>query len=1254
MAYMSIVFTFKNHGDGNEPDFEVVYISVGTMDAENFGSVVTGMQDVPANILITSVNSESVDSSGYTLSEVIDALDSADILLMRTHGDPKYMRTFGRIMEKANQNGVTTFIYCDEDDVMREYRRSCDLDDEGFHLLRKYMGLAGDKNFRNAIAWLFKRATAIDYPVESPAVPRAQGIFHPNLPDPVNEEEYLSKIPGDRPVIGILFRQHYWISHNHSHIDALVSSLESRGAYVIPVFCLSAPNDITESIGMPATIERYFKKNGKSVIDALIMSFRFSQLAASCPDGRSSHNFFADLNVPVIQAPFVLRSPEEWTNSQGLSTNELATTVIWPEFDGQIISSPFAFLSLDDKGRYATRFVQDRVDRIAELAIGWARLRRKDNSQKKVAIMLNMHSAETWNMGGAAGLDTFESLRLLLLEMRKNGYSIDRIPETSEDFVRSMMAGLTNDLESAPMRGFADLAAGWVSAKDYGAVFSELPDSRKEQVVSRWGEPPGKFMVDHGRIAIPGVINGNVLIGFQPTRGDPEDDSEESVHSADLPVPHHYIAYYRWIRDSFKADVLIHFGTHGSLEWLPGKNSGLSSECWPDIVQGATPNLYSYIVDDPGEGVGAKRRTNSVIVDYMVPPMTRSGAYEDLEELDSRLQAFMYARTTGRSDKMDIEAKEISRLAESLNLSGEGDVKDRIQELYELVSDIKEAPIKNGLHILGHVPEGDDLQETAYALTRFRNGTIQSLRGALASADGLDFGLLKENPSEMTDGLLNGTLIDKYDAESRKMVSVLSGAGYDLKVAEELLDEKCRFSPEVMKTLEFICNDLVPRIRMMGDEIRNLIRGMAGEYVDKGPSGSPTRGNSHILPTGRNFFSLDPETIPSEASWEIGKRMADEMLTRSLKELGHYPETVGIIIWATDTIKTGGDDIAYILYLLGVKPVWASANGKVSCLETIPLEELGRPRIDVTMRMTGMFRDSFPALIDLLDEAVRMVMEVNEDEESNLIRKHVSEEVTRDILEGIPNDEARIRASVRLFGDAPGDYGCGTGEVIESSNWKEVGDIADVYTRYGAFSYSRGMGGKYMSDAFARRMSKVEVTVKNTPDREMDVLDVDDYYEILGGMNAAVRAYGGKKPLSFMGDSSDRDRTRLRSIEEETSFVMHSRVLNPKWAEGMRKHGFRGAQEFSKLTGSLLGWSATSDTVEPWVFESVTRKFIEDDESRHWISENNPYALKSMVDDLLETIERGLWDAPDDLMEVLKAAYLEAEEKIEDLTDRDD
>ena len=1249
---MSIVFTFRNHRDGNDPNFEIVYVSVGMMDAENFGSVVTGMENVPANILVTSVNSESVDSSGYTLSQIMSALDSADALLMRTHGDPKYMRTFGRIMEKASQNGTTTFIYCDEDDVMTEYRGTCDMDDEGFRIMRRYLGLTGDVNFRNAISWLCRRATGIDIPVDAPMIPRAQGIFHPDRPNPIDEEEYLSGIPDDRPVIGILFRQHYWISHNHSHIDALVRSLESRGAYVIPVFCLSAPSDMTESIGMPATIDRYFKKDGKAMIDALVMSFRFSQLAASCPDGKSSHNFFADLNVPVIQAPFVLRPPEEWADSQGLSTNELATTVIWPEFDGQIISSPFAFLSLDENGRYATRFVQDRVDRIAELAVNWAKLRRKNNTQKKVAIMLNMHSAETWNMGGAAGLDTFESLRLLLLEMKKNGYFINHIPETSEDFVRSMMAGLTNDLESAPMRGFSESAAGWVSAADYDSIFSELPESRREQVVSRWGDPPGEFMVDRGKIAIPGVVNGNVLIGFQPTRGNPEDDSEESVHSADLPVPHHYIAYYRWIRDSFKADVMIHFGTHGSLEWLPGKNSGLSSECWPDIVQGAVPNLYSYIVDDPGEGVGAKRRTSSVIVDYMVPPMTRSGAYDDLEELDARLQAFMYARATGRSDKMDIEAKEISHLAEILNLSIENGVKDGIQELYELVSDIKEAPIKNGLHVLGRIPEGDDLQEMAYALTRLRNGGVQSLRGALAAADGLDFRTLKENPSEMTGGALNGALIDEYDARSLKMVRVLSESDYNLKNAERRLDEKYRSSPEVMKTLGFICDDLVPRIRMMGDEIHNLIRGMDGEYVDKGPSGSPTRGNSHILPTGRNFFSLDPETIPSESSWEIGRRMADEMLSRSLKELGHYPETVGIIIWATDTIKTGGDDIAYILYLLGVRPIWASANGKVSCLEAIPLEELGRPRIDVTMRMTGMFRDSFPALIELLDEAVRIVMELDEDEESNLIRRHVSEEVTRDILEGIPNDEARMKASVRLFGDAPGDYGCGTGEVIESSDWREVGDIADVYTRYGAFSYSRGMGGKYMSDAFARRMSKVEVTVKNTPDREMDVLDVDDYYEILGGMNAAVRAYGGRKPLSFMGDSSDRDRTRLHSIEEETSFVMHSRVLNPKWAEGMRKHGFRGAQEFSKLTGALLGWSATSDTVEPWVFESVTRRFIEDDESRRWISENNPYALKSMVDDLLETIERGLWDAPEDLMEVLKNAYLEAEEKIEDLTDR--
>ncbi|MBO4568614.1 MAG: cobaltochelatase subunit CobN [Candidatus Methanomethylophilaceae archaeon] len=1243
------MFEFNNRGDVGSPDFGMVYISVGMMDAENFGSVVSGMAGIPARIRMTSANSESIDASGYALSQMMDALDSADVLLMRTHGDPKYMRTFERVLSKATSRGITVFIYCDEDDVMSEYRKTCDLDEEGFRIMRKYLGLAGDDNYRNAIAWMCRRATGLDFQVEGPVVPRAQGIFHPDCPDGIDEESYLSRIPDGRPVVGILFRQHYWISHNHSHIDALVRSLESKGAYVVPVFCLSAPNDVTESIGMPAAIDRYFKKDGKAVIDSLVMSFRFSQLAAACPDGRSERNFFADLGVPIIQAPFVLRPPEDWAASQGMTANELATTIIWPEFDGQIIAPPFAFLSLNDEGKYATRFVQDRVDRIADLAIGWARLRRMDNSQKRVAIMLNMSSGESWSMGGAAGLDTFESLRGLLLEMRKEGYAVDFVPETSEELVHRMMSGLTNDLETVPMKGFSERAAGWVSSKDYSELFSKLPESRREQTRSAWGDPPGRFMVDRGRIAVPGLMDGNVLIGFQPARGDPEDGSEETVHSTDLPVPHHYIAYYRWVEDVFKADVLIHLGTHGSLEWLPGKNSGLSSECWPDIVQGAVPNLYSYIIDDPGEGVGAKRRTSSVIVDYMVPPMTRSGSYDDLEELDSRLQAFMQARVTGRRDKMGIEAREIRRLADGLSLSLEGEVEDHVQELYELVSDIKEAPIKNGLHVLGRVPEREELQEMAYVLTRLRNGDVPSLRGVLASADGLDFETLKDSPSGYTGGILNGTLIDGYDAKSRDVVRSLSEAGFDLEAAE--LDGSLRSSPEVVKVLEFVCDDLVPRIRMMDDEIRNLIRGMDGGYVDKGPSGSPTRGNSHLLPTGRNFFSLDPDTIPSEASWEIGRRMADEMLERSLGQLGHYPETVGIIIWATDTIKTGGDDIAYMLYLLGVRPVWASANGKVSGLEPIPLEELGRPRIDVTMRMTGMFRDSFPGLIDLLDEAVRIVMNLDEDEESNLIRRHVYEEVTNDILEGIPDDEARLRASVRLFGDAPGNYGCGTGEVIESSDWKEVGDIADVYTRFGAFSYSRGMNGKRMDDAFVRRMSKVEVTVKNSPDRGMDVLDVDDYYEILGGMNAAVRAYGGRKPLSFMGDSSDRDRTRLRTVEEETSFVIHSRVLNPKWAEGMRKHGFRGAQEFAKLTGALLGWSATSDTVEPWVFESVTRRFIEDDESRRWISENNPYALKSMLDDLLESIERGLWDAPDDLLDVLKDAYLEAEEKIEDLTD---
>ena len=658
----------------------------------------------------------------------------------------------------------------------------------------------------------------------------------------------------------------------------------------------------------------------------------------------------------------------------------------------------------------------------------------------------------------------------------------------------------------------------------------------------------------------------------------------------------------------------------------------------PDVVLDTMPNVYPYIKNDPGEGMEAKRRTNSVLIGYMVAAMTRAEGYEDMETLDAALQNYLNTSSRGQDEKADINAQTIHGLVSKLNMFKElgldedatvEEVMENSETIYDYISDLKDAVIKDGLHILGHPPEGLRMKEMVYCMTRLRNGQIPSLRGSVCAAFGHDIYSLLEDPSGKTsDGRLNGVVLDEMDHITNEIIDAIYERRFEKQECfEAAVAIMGKEDHDVITVIEFICDRLYPDLLSIADEMFYTVCGSRSRYVPPGPSGSPTRGNAHLLPTGRNYYSIDPNTIPDDASWSIGVKMANDMIERHVEEKGCYPENVGIIVWATDTMKTGGDDIAYILYLMGLRPKRSSYGGRVVGLEVIPLSELGRPRIDVTLRISGMFRDSFPNLVQLIDSGVEMVSELDEDGDSNYLRKHLREDIVKYIKEGMSEEDARSRSLIRIFGDPPGQHGCGTGVLIESSKWDTIEDLAQVYTMWGSYAYGRRWKGEKTEDAFINRMSVLDVTVKNHNDREFDLLDIDDDYEVLGGLNSVVRAYGGYKPMCFMGDSSDTERLRLRTLEEETAYVMRSRVLNPKWLEGLKPHGFRGAMELSKLTQYMLGWDATSDSIEDWMYQAVTERFILDEETREWIRENSPYALKEMIEDMLEIIDRDLWDA---------------------------
>jgi len=1255
---------FKNDPKDFERTIDVVHLSVVNRDSIFLGKACAELNDVPVQINMTCADSEDLDANEEMFLEFLMKVRKAEFVLIRLHGDESHFKKYGRLLEVMDKADVDLLYAGSVPETNDEYRPRFKHSDEDYRMVRALMMVGGHGNHRSIGMWLCKAIGGIDgIVVPEPVMNRTEGLYTPWIPNEVDHEEYLRGLDPSKPTIGLMFHQSTWLKERTTAVDEAIERLRGMDVNVIPVFLESYPNDITGALGVKGTVERYFYRDGRSIVETVIVAMGFSQISFSDPnhESRVIYNFFRDLNVPLIQAMNLSRPPDVWDDDIiGLTAIEIGTNVIWPEFDGQIISVPISFTVRGEDGKFESVTVPDRIDRIAELAVAWARLRRTPPGERRIVILLNMYPPTNDRVGGAAGLDTFESIRNCMFAMRDEGYVIDHIPDCGNDIVNEVLAGVTSDLEWIPEDEISDRAADLVGLDRYMGWFNSLSSKAREGMVRSWGEPPGEISVHDGRFIVPGVQNGNLFIGIQPNRGQ-HAQAETLYHDPRVVMPHQYLAYYRWIKEVFKADCVVHMGTHGTLEWLPGKGNALSRDCYPDVILDTMPNVYPYIIDDPGEGIQCKRRINSVLISYMCPAMTRAGNYDEMMELEGKLQEYLNFDNSEQREKCISLAEDILKIIHTMDMLKElgldrecslDDVIEKIDMIYDYVSDLKDAMIKDGLHIFGEIPRDERLLETIYSLCRLRNGTVPSLRGAVAGCMGLDMDELLDSPSAMNPekGRINGVLVDEVDREFNVLLDSMNECNFDLYTSIGFASEMfgC-VSDDMKESISYLCGHTYPSVMRMTDEVDNFMLGISGRYVPPGPSGSPTRGNAHLLPTGTNFYSIDPDAVPSVVSWRIGKRMADDMIERYVKDNGCYPENVGIVVWATDTMKTCGDDVAYILSLMGVRPKWGIAGSKVIGMEVIPLEELGRPRIDVLCRISGLFRDSFPGLVDMITDATNLVSDLDESDESNYYRKHLSEDIRKYIRDGLSQEDASDMARLRIFGDPPGQHGNGVSVIIESSKWETLDQIAETYATWGAYAYGGKWKGEKVTAAFKKRIGDLNVTVKNHNDREYDLLDIDDDYDALGGMNAAVRTFGGHMPYSIMGDSSDVDRLKTRTLEEETAYVMRSRVLNPKWVEGLKVHGYKGAMEISKLTEHMLGWSATSDNIEDWMFQAVTERFIFDEANRDWINENNPYAMKEMLEDMLEAIDRGLWDASQEVKDRLRDLYLEAEGNMEEM-----
>ncbi|MEM1317235.1 MAG: cobaltochelatase subunit CobN, partial [Pseudomonadota bacterium] len=871
----------------------------------------------------------------------------------------------------------------------------------------------------------------------------------------------------------------------------------------------------------------------------------------------------------------------------------------------------------------------DRLDFVAELAANWARLRATRANDRRVALVLANYPNRDGRLGNGVGLDTPAGTVAVLEAMGQRGYLTGAAFDNSDALMDWLQAGPTNAADDArEVREALSLA-------DYTAMFCELPDDLQEAVVERWGEPAGDPFVRDGFFALPLSRWGNIFIGIQPARGY-NIDPTETYHSPDLVPPHGYFAFYFHLRRQ-GIHSAVHMGKHGNLEWLPGKALALSQACYPEAVLGATPNIYPFIVNDPGEGTQAKRRTSAVIIDHLTPPLTRAESYGPLKELEALVDEY-YEASGVDPRRLVYLKKEILQLLEVTGLDKDagidGDDSDTaLEKLDAYLCELKEMQIRDGLHVFGRSPEGRLRTDLTVALARVPRGQGEggdaSLQRALAvdllsdvdTFDPLDCDMGASWEGRRSDILnticddpwrTNGDTVERLELLAAQLVSAEAVCAPDWTQTKAVLDK--------IETL------IAPAVDVCGKaEIDGLLTALDGQFVPPGPSGAPTRGRLDVLPTGRNFYSVDTRAVPTPAAWYLGQKSADLLLRRHRQEHGEWPAALALSAWGTSNMRTGGDDIAQALALIGVRPVWDHGSRRVTGTEIITLAELGRPRIDVTLRISGFFRDAFPAQIELFDKACRAVAALDEDDADNPMAARVRTQALQLESDGHEPSDALRRAGHRVFGSKPGAYGAGLQALIDEKGWTEKADLAEAYLQWGSYAYGAKEEGVSARAEFESRLAQVEAVVQNQDNREHDLLDSDDYYQFEGGMTASVEQLSGARPAIYHNDHSRPERPVVRTLDEEIGRVVRARVVNPKWIAGVMRHGYKGAFEMAATVDYMFAFAATTGAVRDHNFDAVHAAYLGDDDVRRFISEKNPKALEEMADRLLEAIERGLW-----------------------------
>jgi len=1138
--------------------------------------------------------------------------------------------------------------------------------------LQYWLGGSSD-NIENFLLMLAKEyvpeLSEASIKVEEPVVFPDVGIWHPAAPSMYEDlKEYLNwydtrkdmKFERDAPVVGLVLQRTHLVTGDEGHYAAVVQEIESRGGKVVPIFAggLDFSNPVDKFFYNPLN-------GGKALVDAVVSLTGFALVGGPAKqDSPKAVEALKRLNVPyMVSVPLVFQTTEEWTDSTlGLHPVQVALQVALPELDGGM--EPIIF-SGRDAATGRAHSLYDRVEAVAGRALKWANLRKLKNKEKKLAITVFSFPPDKGNVGTAAYLNVFGSIWKVLTMLKENGYDVGDLPEKEEDLIESVLQDKEAQFNSP------DLNIEYkMSIKEY----EELCDY-SGALHENWGPPPGNLNTNGQEMLVYGKKYGNVFIGVQPTFGY-EGDPMRLLFSKSASPHHGFAAYYTYVEKVFGADAVLHFGTHGSLEFMPGKQVGMSEACYPDSLIGNIPNLYYYAANNPSEATIAKRRSYANTISYLTPPAENAGLYKGLKELAELISSYQSLKDTGRGASIvnTIIAKATEcNLDRDVELPGPdvdaGDLEDEARDnivgsVYGKLMEIESRLLPCGLHVVGCPPSAEEAVATLVNIASLDRpeDNLVGIPSILASCVGRN---IEEVYRSSDKGVLADVeLLEEIKLASREMVGcfVSRTTGKDGRVGESALAglanlfgnsgtiapwmdpiKKSKFkkaNPAQLKAqfdyLRFCLEQVVK-----DNELGALLGALDGNYVIPGPGGDPIR-NPDVLPTGKNIHALDPQSIPTAAAVVSAGVVVERLLERQkIENGGNWPETIALVLWGTDNIKTYGESLAQVLWMIGVRPV-PDALGRVNKLELIPLEELGRPRIDVVVNCSGVFRDLFISQMNLLDRGVKLAAEQDEPLEMNFVRKHALEQA----------EELNVtlrEASTRIFSNSSGSYSSNVNLAVENSSWNDESQLQEMYLSRKSFAFNSDAPGSGMEEnraVFESALKTVDATFQNLDSSEISLTDVSHYFDSDPTKLVQGLRTDGKMPNSYVADTTTAN-AQVRSLSETVRLDSRTKMLNPKWYEGMLSSGYEGVREIQKRLTNTMGWSATAGAVDNWVYDEANATFIEDEEMQARLLASNPNSFRKMVATFLEANGRGYWDAPEEKLEKLRQLYMEVEDKIE-------